>query len=443
MLQNFLTQPLALIVYDDNQKKSYAEISRASGDVELYIGRVTEEEILISNELEIVELYCQEVALMPDYSFYMDGYIFFLSLDYSESIKDFLEINEKEILTPKNPQNHLKTSSQKQKSLPAIETAYSKIKEYIIGQDAAIKQVLMALYNNRELSHKNLTRSEIVAAKENVLLVGPSGVGKTEIVRQLENVVNTPVIEVDIQQYSPTGYVGKDVMEILENIYNHSNGNLEVAEQSVLFIDEIDKKLFHNTEETFPLATITQLLKIIEGGRYCLANGKEIDTKSLTVVCAGAFQSLFTKETNKNAIGFENYAQEKEIPLEKRLAEYGLPEEFLSRMKRLVQLNMLTKEDQKRYLLESKLSILNIKSKLFKEQGIEVHYHPSKDSFVSSLIDDFEQNGMKELGLRGLNSYVSTVFDEVAWDIYNKNQTKSIELSTEQMKQNRLSIQKK
>ena len=161
------------------------------------------------------------------------------------------------------------------------------------------------------------------------------------------------------------------------------------------------------------------------------------------MVCAGAFQSLFTKESNKNAIGFENYAQEKEIPLEKRLAEYGLPEEFLSRMKRIVQLNMLTKEKKKRYLLESKLSILNIKSKLFKEQGIEVHYRPSKDSFVSSLIDDFEQNGMKELGLRGLNSYVSTVFDEVAWDIYNKNQTKSIELSTEQMKQNRLSLQKK
>ena len=443
MLQNFLDQSIAVIVYDNNQKKAYAGISRASGDVELYIGRVTEEEILISNELEIVELYCHEVALMPDYSFYMDDYIFFLSLDYSESIDDFLKINEKDILTQKNQQNPSKISSQKPKPLPAIETTYSKIKKYIIGQDDAIKQVLMALYNNRELSHKNLTRSEIIAAKENVLLVGPAGVGKTEIVRQLENVVNTPVIEVDIQQYSPTGYVGKDVMEILENIYIHSNGNLEVAEQSVLFIDEIDKKLFHNTEETFPLATINQLLKIIEGGRYCLANGLEIDTKSLTVVCAGAFQSLFTKETNKNAIGFENYAQEKEIPLEKRLAEYGLPEEFLSRMKRIVQLNMLTKEDQKRYLLESKLSILNIKSKLFKEQGIEVHYRPSKDSFVSSLIDDFEQNGMKELGLRGLNSYVSTVFDEVAWDIYNKNQTKSIELSTDQMKQNRLSLQKK
>ena len=443
MLQNFLDQSIAVIVYDNNQKKAYAGISRTSGDVELYIGRVTEEEILISNELEIVELYCQEVALMPDYSFYMDGYIFFLSLDYSESIDDFLKINEKDILTQKNQQNPSKISSQKPKPLPAIETTYSKIKKYIIGQDDAIKEVLMALYNNRELSHKNLTRSEIVAAKENVLLVGPAGVGKTEIVRQLENVVNTPVIEVDIQQYSPTGYVGKDVMEILENIYIHSNGNLEVAEQSVLFIDEIDKKLFHNTEETFPLATINQLLKIIEGGRYCLANGLEIDSKSLIVVCAGAFQSLFTKDTNKNAIGFENYAQEKEIPLEKRLAKYGLPEEFLSRMKRIVQLNMLTKEDQKRYLLESKLSILNIKSKLFKEQGIEVHYRPSKDSFVSSLIDDFEQNGMKELGLRGLNSYVSTVFDEVAWDIYNKSQTKSIELSTDQMKQNRLSLQKK
>ena len=264
MFQNFLDQSIAVIVYDNNQKKAYAGISRASGDVELYIGRVTEEEILISNELEIVELYCHEVALMPDYSFYMDDYIFFLSLDYSESIDDFLKINEKDILTQKNQQNPSKISSQKPKPLPAIETTYSKIKKYIIGQDDAIKQVLMALYNNRELSHKNLTRSEIIAAKENVLLVGPAGVGKTEIVRQLENVVNTPVIEVDIQQYSPTGYVGKDVMEILENIYIHSNGNLEVAEQSVLFIDEIDKKLFHNTEETFPLATINQLLKIIE-----------------------------------------------------------------------------------------------------------------------------------------------------------------------------------
>ena len=122
MFQNFLDQSIAVIVYDNNQKKAYAGISQTSGDVELYIGRVTEEEILISNELEIVELYCHEVALMPDYSFYMDDYIFFLSLDYSESIDDFLKINEKDILTQKNQQNPSKISSQKPKPLPAIET---------------------------------------------------------------------------------------------------------------------------------------------------------------------------------------------------------------------------------------------------------------------------------------------------------------------------------
>ena len=443
MFQNFLEQSIAVIVYDDNQKQSFAGVTLAKDGVELYLGRVNNTEVMISNSLEIVELYCDYVASMPDYSYYMNGYIFYLADDFSIPVNDFLQVEDKDVFLKETSANTQKKLNQKVGTLPAIDVAYSKMKEYVIGQDEAIKQVLMALYNNLELSRKNFTRSEIIAAKENVLFVGPAGVGKTEIVRQLENLLNILVVEVDIQQYSPTGYAGKDVMEILENIYIHSNQNLEVAQRSILFVDEIDKKLFRDSQDAFPLATLNQLLKIIEGGRYNLSNGVEMDTKNLTVVCAGAFQSLFTTVSNKNMIGFENHTQEEQIPLEKMLANYGLPDEFLSRMKRIVQLNMLSKEDQKRYLLESKLSILNIKSKILAERGIEIHYHPSKEIFVTSMVDAFEKNGIQELGLRGLSAYASSFFDEFAWNIYNGDHVSAIELSIEQIEEVMLTRYKK
>jgi len=173
-------------------------------------------------------------------------------------------------------------------ALPPISEIVSKIQNSIIGQDDAVKKVVYAIYSNLNLIHKNLTLSEIVALKNNVLLSGPSGSGKTEIARQLSDKFHIPVVIEDIKQYSGTGWKGNEITELLKKLYLRSDNKLEIAERSILFLDEIDKIAVTEDSHSHNTLEVQQgLLKLMEGGVYTIdvSLGKQVsfDTKYLTL----------------------------------------------------------------------------------------------------------------------------------------------------------------
>lgn len=426
IFERLKNKPFCGVIYDIEQQTIFAGITNSKDDVQLYIGVNTETgDFMISNHFEFLEIYCDEVRQIPDHHFYMNEYLYNLDQSSSKNIYDFF------LQTCGSPQEMKKIAKKAAEPLPPIEETYNKIKEYIIGQDQAIKEVLLAVYNNHQISSSAFTRSEMIAAKENVLFIGPSGVGKTEIVRQLQNTLDIPVTEEDIQIYSPTGYEGKNAIEILDKIYKSNNGNLEKAEHSILFLDEIDKKIFCKEGSDFALAGLNQFLKIMEGGVYQLSNGVDFDTTPLTVICAGAFMNLLNDIKNtKSPIGFQSNnaltPQYQRKALNEALLHYGVPAEFLSRIKRIVQLKPLSLEAKRSYLLSSKLSILNLKLQLLANRGITINFAHSKESFVNKILEMWQLEAIEDLGIRGLNAFTAKIFDEINWNVFNQKTSANI-----------------
>ena len=190
-----------------------------------------------------------------------------------------------------------KAVKKEQIQLSPISTTVKDICQNVIGQDEAVKKSVLAVYNNLDLITKNLSASELVTLKNNILMSGKSGCGKTEIARQIAANFNIPVCIEDITQYTGAGWAGNDLNELLKRLYLISGRNIEVAQRGVLVLDEIDKisidksndRRSHNT-----LEVQQGLLKLIEGGFVDLDMGQmqqkiSFDTRFLTVIGTGAF----------------------------------------------------------------------------------------------------------------------------------------------------------
>lgn len=421
---NMRDVPLSAAYIDIGQNALYAGVTKSEGDITLYLGFTSSNEVMLSNDLTILESFCETVMQVPNGTFYVEGYLYNYAASKSMSIKNLLESSQKIIFLKNN---------QPQEKLPPITEVYEEMKKRIVGQDEAIKNVLLSVYNNLEWASQindNITRSEKITLKENNLLIGPSGCGKTEIVRQLGEILEIPVIEEDIQKFSPTGYKGIDISEVLEDLYSQSHGNLKIAERSILFLDEIDKKIINDAEaKTFGVSTLNHFLKIMEGGKYTLSNGIIFDTTNVTVICAGAFMDLFRASKKKYPLGFEKTPQvETTASIQESLIKYGIPAEFLGRIKRISRLKALSSEDKIHYLLNSKLSILNLKLRLLEQKGITVCFREGKENFAKMVIDQYQEAFTKELGLRGLNAFASLLFDDLEWQIYSGQSTDTITL---------------
>lgn len=316
----------------------------------------------------------------------------------------FKEIKDEEFLRA-NKKNKKKAGTELN-----ILKMYDKIRETIIAQDEQVKQILASVYKNQKIINSSLDDRTIAKLKENIIVYGPTGTGKTEILTQIAKLCDVPIVIEDATSFSETGYVGRDVSEMLGDLYSIAGNDVHLAEKGILVIDEFDKLGESSAEGTMegPSRNGVQrsLLKILDGGTITFRednyDGDLIDfnTSKLTVVALGAFSSI-----KKN----DDYS---DIST-KDLIDQGIMREVMGRFSKLVPMNHFSKDDYKRILLESNLSPINTYQKLFEEMGIQFSYD---DELIDYIIAEAEA---LNCGARSLKTVFDGIISDELFDVFS------------------------
>ncbi len=287
---------------------------------------------------------------------------------------------------------------------------YYYIKEYVIGQDEAIKQIVSAIHRNYNISnYRN---------KTNILLIGPSGSGKTEIFKTLASKINVPITIEDSEQYSAVGYEGADVTEMLNKLYYNADYDLNIAERGILIIDEIDKKVTSVKDDVSGQRVLNSLLSLMEGATFKInttgsqsnPNYINFNTENLTVILVGAFSDLVEEQKN---VGFENSLNQKtryrDITMS-NLQKYGLPNEILRRVS-IIKLKELDYDDLVQIMINSKNSVLGEYYKYAQKQNIKLRIN---DKALQKIAHMALKKNVGASGIKAtLNEILSDAFFEV------------------------------
>lgn len=287
-----------------------------------------------------------------------------------------------------------------------------KVKRTIKGQDEAIITIATCLWST--INNRNLT-------KKQMLLIGPTGVGKTAIFKKIQKILDVPVVIFSVPGLSQAGYVGRSTDEILKQIYYECDEDIERAEKAIVILDEIDKIAFNQDITTADVSTVgvqNELLKMVEGYTRVVEinNGEDsftIDTSNIIFIATDAFQEIYEKK--KGTIGFtgESNRKEKAEITPENLVKYGLKRELIGRFPIPVELNNLTKEIFREIILESDESELLAHVSFLESLGIEIS---NLDEIIDLIIENAMSNG---IGARGLVATISKMFLKVIYEVAN------------------------
>ncbi len=306
---------------------------------------------------------------------------------------------------------------------------------YIVGQDEAKRVLSVAVYNHYKrinYNETNASSSKVELDKSNVLLIGPTGSGKTLLAKTLAKILNVPFAHADATTLTEAGYVGEDVESILAKLIANAGGDVKKAEKGIVYIDEIDKIAKRAENKLLPKDPSGEgvqqgLLKIIEG---TIANVPEksnrknpfqesvsIDTSNILFICGGAFVGLndiVSQKKEKKSLGFETQLNEISSVADQiepqDLIKFGLIPEFVGRLPIVVSLNKLGQAELIRVLTEPKNSLVNQFKTMFKLDGADLE-------FTSTALEKIADKALKlESGARGLrtvleNAMLKSMFD--------------------------------
>lgn len=295
---------------------------------------------------------------------------------------------------------------------------YDEIRKYVISQDEQIKAIATIFAKNQRIDNTHL--------KCNFILCGPTGVGKTEIFRQLAKIANVPMVTVDANEFTASGYVGRIVTEPLVSLYVAADGDIKKAENGIIYWDEIDKKAGRSNDmEVSKGAVIQALLKMIEGHVYSITIGKKqiyFDTSRVTFAFSGAFSGIeeFAKPKNKNnGIGFGASVSNEELTKEEKyntytLCKYGLLPEFVGR-NRIIAMKDLNQKDLEKILKTGELSYL----RLYREylNGLNMKF-----KYSNAVIRTIAEKAIEEkTGARSLQTITEKALEVADYYIGSRN----------------------
>ncbi|MEC8191441.1 MAG: ATP-dependent Clp protease ATP-binding subunit ClpX [Myxococcota bacterium] len=340
--------------------------------------------------------------------------------------------------------------------------APSKIKafldQYVVGQDMAKRKLAVAVYNHYKRLEANQAvegqseETDVEIQKSNVLLIGPTGTGKTLIARTLARFLDVPFVIADATTLTEAGYVGEDVENIVLNLYQASGNNIERTVKGIVYIDEIDKLAKKNftssvSRDVSGEGVQQALLKIIEGtmaniqvrGSKRLPNQEylQVDTSNILFICGGSFeglQQLIEERMGKRSVGFMVDEQKDELKRELEILQrvtpgdldrFGLIPEFIGRLPVLAVMDNLGVEDLVQVLKEPKNSLVRQYEKLFKFEKVKLTF--TDDALVAVA----EKAATRKAGARGLRTILEKVMLDVMFDIPSEDNIREVVITKE------------
>ena len=282
------------------------------------------------------------------------------------------------------------------------------LKERVIGQDAQIESLVTVISDNYKTSDPHLI--------ERPLIMGPSGVGKTETLKLLAEYLEIPFTKYSTPTLSGSGYVGKDIDDILKMAYQNASRNIKKCEESLIFLDEFDK-IANRGLEVSDVAVQNLLLNFLDGTVYDVGltsyDKIKIDTTFMNIVLGGAFVDIL-KDKNKK-LGFNNSREEDLTVTDKDIINFGFIPEIVGRISPKIMYNNLTKEDLKNILKQGKLSPILLKQQFYKDvYGVDLAY---TDDYIDGILEIATSN---DTGARELKQLVYTSLLDVSHTLQSK-----------------------